>query len=132
MYELPSESLENHLENVAWLALSVLILSLSTSTMNDLSSRLSDQSLRSIALLVKESVELSWRTGCTLKISFPNTFAAGKMRLEVKMHKVIASNEHGIYQISLDVPVRDIELVLEKTYRIMRAKDLVVIWEVEA
>jgi len=98
--------------------------------MNNLSSRLGDQSVRAATLLVKECIELSWQTCCTFKVSFPNVLGAGKLKLEVKMRTIIVSSEYGIYQVSLDVPIKDMEIIPGKTYRIMRNQDLVEIQEV--
>ncbi|MBO3802514.1 MAG: hypothetical protein JTT11_01350 [Candidatus Brockarchaeota archaeon] len=127
---MPSESLESHLENAAWIALSASLIVISTSAMGNLTSRLEGQSLRAAALLVKECAELAWRTGCALEVPFPDALGAGKIRLEVKDRAVVAVGESSTFQVGLEAPVRDAEIVQGRTYKIARVGGIVVIEEV--
>jgi hypothetical protein len=128
---MPSESLESHLENVAWIALSASLLFMSISAMGNLTSRLESQSVRAAALLIKECVELSWQTGCTLKVPFLDTLGAGKLRLVVKDRAVIAIGDQTTFQVSVEAPVKDIEIVQGRTYKIARVLDNIEIEEVK-
>lgn len=118
---MPSESLENHLENIVWIVLSISLFIMSTSAMNKLAVGLDSQRLKAAALMVKDCLDLSWKTGCTLTVPFPNGLGRGEMRVEVRAGTVKASNGNAVFEMGLDVPVRDAVILSGKTYRIFRA-----------
>lgn len=128
---MPSESLENHLENIVWIVLSISLFIMSTSAMNKLAVGLDSQRLRAAALMVKDCLDLSWKTGCTLTVPFPNDLGRGEMRVEVRAGTVKASNGNEVSEMGLDVPVRDAVILSGKTYRIFRTDGYVGIEEVE-
>lgn len=127
---MPSETLENHLENIAWIALSLSLFVLSTATMNGLTAGLDSQRLRAAALLVKDCLELSWKTGCSLKVSIPDSLGSWKMRVEIRAGTVIALDDERSSEVSLGVPVRDSTIQSGGTYRIVRAGGVMMIEEV--
>jgi len=122
---MPSESLENHLENIVWFVLSISLFIMSTSAMNRLAVGLDNQRLKAAALLVKDCLDLSWETGCTLTVPFPNDLGRGEMRVEVRAGIVKASNGNAVSEMGLDVPVMDAVILSGRTYRIYRADGLV-------
>jgi len=126
---MPSESLENHLENIIWLVLSMSLFIMSTSAMNKLTVGLDSQRLRAAALMVKDCLDLSWKTGCSLVVPFPNDLGRGKLKVEVRAGTVTASNGNAVSKMVLDVPVKDALILLGKTYRIFRTDDYVGIEE---
>jgi len=128
---MPSETLENHLENIAWIALSISLFILSTSTMNRLTAEIDGQRLRAAALLVKDCLELSWKTGCTLKVPIPDSLGKGKMRVEIRAGTVVALDDERSSAISLDVPVRDSVIQAGGTYKIVREDGVVIIEEIK-
>lgn len=126
---MPSESLENQFENIVWIVLSMSLFIMSTSAMNKLSVGLDSQRLRATALIVKDCLDLSWKSGCTLTVTFPNDLGRGKMRVEVRAGTVTASNGNAVSKMGLDVPVRDAVILSGKTYRIFRTDGYVGIEE---
>jgi len=122
---MPSESLEIHLENIVWFVLSISLFIMSTSAMNRLAVGLDNQRLKAAALLVKDCLDLSWETGCTLTVPFPNDLGRGEMRVEVRAGIVKASNGNAVSEMGLDVPVMDAVIQSGRTYRIYRADGLV-------
>lgn len=126
---MPSESLENQFENIVWIVLSMSLFIMSTSAMNKLSVGLDSQRLRAVALMVKDCLDLSWKTGCTLKVPLPDDLGRGEMRVEVRAGTITASNGNAVCEMGLDVPVRDVVILPGKTYRIFRTDGYVGIEE---
>ena len=126
---MPSESMENHLENIVWIVLSISLFIMSTSALNRLAVGLDSQRLKAAALMVKDCLDLSWKTGCTLSVPFPNDLGRGDMRVEVKAGTVKASNGDAVSEMGLDVPVMDAVILPGRTYRIFRADGYVGIEE---
>jgi len=126
---MPSESMENHLENIVWIVLSISLFIMSTSALNRLAVGLDSQRLKAAALMVKDCLDLSWKTGCTLSVPFPNDLGRGDMRVEVKAGTVKASNGDAVSEMGLDVPVMDAVILPGRTYRIFRADGYVWIEE---
>jgi len=126
---MPSESLENHLENIVWIVLSISLFIMSTSALNRLAVGLDSQRLKAAALMVKDCLDLSWETGCTLSVPFPNDLGRGDMRVEVRAGTVKASNGNAVSEMGLDVPVMDAVILPGRTYRIFRADGYVGIEE---
>ena len=122
--------MENHFENIVWVTLSLSLFILSTATLNGLMAGLDSQRLRAVALLVKDCLELSWKTGCSLKVSIPDSLGSAKMRVEIKAGAVVALDDERSSEVSLGAPVEVSVLQYCGTYRITRAGGMVMIEEV--
>jgi hypothetical protein len=117
---MPSEMLEGHLENIAWIVLSLSLFIMTTSAMNRLMIGLEDQKLRATALLVKECLDSSWRTGCSLKVRFPSALSGEGIEVDVRTGSVIAIDGNRAFEIDIDMPVRDAVIRSGGTYRFVR------------
>jgi len=109
--------------------LSISLFIMSTSAMNKFTVGLDIQRLRAAALMVKDCLDLSWNTGCTLTVPFPNDLGGWRMRVEVRAGTVTASNGNVVSEMGLDVPVRDAVILSGRTYRIFRTDGYVGIEE---